>query len=343
MMQLKRPDVIGLCTLCLAITWGGSAAAASFTDINEQSPLYMPTEYLKVMGIMKGYDDGTFRPDTKVNRAEAVKLIVAPLISAEQITAISKSAYGDVPADAWYMPYVEFAREKLGIIDGPPKATSFHPTDPVRKAQLFKMFFIANNVDVQGMYSELKTPFSADAADVGAWYYPYMRYALASSMTMVTQEGTLGPDRELTRGDIAMLLYRYYMYRDGRRTQALLSEAESEIVNVLQQLEKQNLDQAYFAASRALIASRGALTSKPDEPLVKGAVKTAEGFQTLVQAYFAGSQKQFAQAAQLASDAWHLAEKAKEFSPSLASVADQMQTIAKNMADEARKLQTAPQ
>ncbi len=316
--------------------WSTAAHAASFTDVPEKSPLFAAVEYLKLINVMQGYQDGTFRPDNKVNRAEAVKLIVSPLVTAQDLQGFAKSAYSDVPADAWYMPYLEVARQKFEIIDGPPKATAFNAANPVQKAQFFKMFFLANKIDVKGLYSEVKLPFANDVVDSNAWFYPHMRYALATSMTMVTQEGKLSPERELTRGDIALLLYRYAMYKDGRRTQALLSEAESEIVNVLQQLEKQDVNQAMFAAARSFIAARGALTSKPDEPIVKGAVKTAEGFQTLVMAYIAGSDKRFNDAIKLAGDAWHLAEKAKEFSPSLATVSAQMQTISKTIADEAR-------
>jgi hypothetical protein len=322
----------------------GAAAQStpSFKDVPASSTLFAAVEYLKLIGVMQGYEDGTFRPDSEVKRAEAVKMIVAPLVTAEDLRKYAKSPYSDVEEGTWFLPYVEAARQKLAIVDGPPKVTAFKPADPVQKAQFFKMFFLANDIDAKGMYSELKLPLASDVVDSNAWYYPYMRYALASSMTMVTKDGVLSPEKKLTRGDIALLLYRYYMYKDGRRTQALLSEAESEIVNILQLLEKQELNQAEFAASRSLVAARGALTSKPDEAVVKGAVKTSEGFQTLVQAYKAGALKDYPLAIELASSAWQLAAKAKEFSPALSTVASQMQTIAKNMADEARKLQAAP-
>jgi hypothetical protein len=316
--------------------------AQSFTDVPANSPMFGAVEYLKARGVMQGYGDGTFKPDNKVNRAEAIKLIIASTATAEALQPYTKTSYGDVPGDAWYLPYVEYAYKKAGIIDGPPKSSNFKGSDPVLKAQFFKMFFLANGIDVNGLYSEIKLPLAMDSASPTEWYYPYMRFAISSSMTMVGQDGRLGPDQQLSRGDIAMLMYRYYMYLDGRRTQALLSEAESEIVNILQQLEKQDIEQAGFAAARGLIASRGALTSKPDEAIVKGAVKTSEGFQTLVEAYRAGAAKDYAKVIQLTGDAWHLAQKAQDFSPALATVTAQMQTIAKDMADEARKLQAAP-
>ena len=169
-----------------------------------------------------------------------------------------------------------------------------------------------------------------------------MRYALASSIMTVNTSGQLEPARELTRADIAVFLYRFVMYQQSRRTQALLSETENEIVNVLQQLDAKDINQATYASARALVAARGALTSKPDEPLVKGALKTAEGFQLLVQAYAAGTAGKLDDVITLTKKAWTTADEARTFSPSLATLATQMQTIAKNMADNARALQAKP-
>jgi hypothetical protein len=336
MRTLRYFSLLGL---LLAFPVISSAQTASFSDVPADSSLYSAVEYLRAQGSMQGYGDGTFRPNAKVNRAEAVKVIISTLSTPPDLSGITQSPYSDVAADAWYLPYVSYAQSKLGIIDGPPKATAFNPGNPVLKAQFLKMFFIANGIDTKSLYSELNLPFSADVSNVNEWYYPHIRYAIATSMTMVTSNGTFGPDRELTRGDIALLLYRYYMYRDGRRTQALLSEAEGEIVNVLQLLDSGNVIDAEMASARSLVASRGALTSKPDEALVKGAVKISEGFRLLVQAYKAGAEKRYADVIKLSSDAWHLADKARSFSSSLSTVADQMQAISKSMADEARKLQ----
>ncbi len=314
-------------------------SAASFSDLPTTHPAYAAVEYLKSQGIIQGYADGTFKPNQTVNRAEAVKILVAPLVSSADLAAMTTSSYTDVPAGSWYLSYVELANQKMHIIDGPPKSSVFRPTLPVTKAEYFKLLELSQGADPAGAYKEIRLPMSSDVQNPDDWFYPYMRYALASSMMTVNVDGTLAPAKTLTRSDVAIFLYRYLMFKQNRRTQALLSETENEIVNVLQQLDAKDSDQASFASARALIAARGALTSKPDEPLVKGALKIAEGFQMLVQAYKAGAEGRLEDVLKLAGDAWKTAEKAREFSPSLATLATQMQTIAKNMADSARALQ----
>jgi|CXWL01.1.fsa_nt_gi hypothetical protein len=326
----------GMAPVCFAQT------TPTFSDVPLSHQAFSAVEYLKEQGILQGYADGTFKPNQKVNRAEAIKILVAPLVSETELKGFTSSAYSDVAAGAWYLPYVESARQTLQIIDGPPKTSTFRPSAPVKHAELLKMLELSQGENPAASYSEIRLPLAMDVVNADDWYYPYMRYAIASSMVTINSDGTLEPAKELTRADVSMLMYRYFMFKQNRRTQALLSETENEIVNVLQQLDAKDINQAAFASARALIAARGALTSKPDEPLVKGAIKTAEGFQLLVQAYVAGVEGRLDDVLKLTGEAWKTADKARAFSLSLDTLASQMQAIAKNMADNARSLQAQP-
>ena len=325
-------------TLVLTLGISHSAFAQeqqSFSDIPTDHPVWAAAEYLKSRGIISGYDDGTFKPNKAVNRAEALKIIIGGLVTAEQLNLVKSTDFSDVPADAWYLPYVEIAKIN-GIIDGPPKKTAFKGVNPVIKVEFNKMLLLAQQVDPVGSYNEIRLPIASDVSNVDEWFYPYMRYAITSSMTMISQDGLLHPDRELTRGETALLLHRYLMYERGRRTQALLSESESEILVILSMLEDNNIEQAEYASARALLASRGAHTSKPDEPIVIGALKVSEAFRALVRAYRSGVNRDFPEVERLAKDAWALAEQAKNAESSLKTLADQVQTIAQNMASSAR-------
>lgn len=328
---------LALLSFSLAVPVAALAQTSSFSDVPTTSPLSPAIEYLKSQGILQGYSDGTFRPEQTVTRAEAVKVIVAPLVSAEELATYTTTGFNDIPAGSWYLPFTEAAVKKLKAIDGPPAKPAFKGSNGVTLAEFLKIMEVANGINPAAAYSEITSPIATDVVNSSDWYYAPVRYAITASMVIVSEDGTIQPGRTLTRSDVATLLYRFLMYQQGRRTQALLSETEGEIVNVLQLLDTKDIVQADLASTRALLAARGALASRPDEPIVKGAMKTAEGFRSLVSAFIAGSTGQYQQAVDLAGAAWNLANKAREFSPSLDSLAVQMQTVAKTMADEARK------
>lgn len=328
-----------VCTAVFALSLllpslASAAETAAFKDIPSGSPVAEAAEYLRSVGIVSGYPDGTFRPDQKVNRAEAIKVIIAPLLKKEALDQLTTTPFSDIKAGEWYLPYVEAARQN-SIVDGPPAKTAFNGIKPVTKMEFIKMVLLAYRIDPSA-YSEIRLPLSTDATDPAAWYYPYLRYAITASMTMVTAEGTLDPGRELTRGDTALLLYRFLMYRNGKRTQALLSEAESEILVVLGSLKENNVEQAEYASARALLAARGANAGAPNQPLVQGALKITEAFRAIVRAYRAGMNQQFDEVIRLCGDAWNLAARGKELSSGLASLSDQVQKLSKNLADSAR-------
>lgn len=343
-MNLRTYFCTGIATL---VSWSVLAAGAhaqqaqSFPDVPPNHYAYQAVEFLKANNFVSGYDDGTFRPGSKVNRAEAMKFIVAPLIKQEILDQFASVAFPDVADDAWFMPYVAYGVQ-AGVIDGPSKKPAFYGANPVIKVEFLKMLLLANNIDPNA-YSEIHLPLSSDVQNPDEWYYPYMRYAISSSMMMISENGTLEPAKEMTRADTAVFLHRLLMYREGRRTQALLSEAESEILVILGTLEKNDIEQAEYASARALIAARGAHASKPDIPVVQSALKITEAFRALVSAYRTGIVGDLDKVINFAGDAWNLAEKAKNIEPNMAKLAEQVQNIAKNMADSARQLKEEQQ
>ncbi len=62
--------------------------------------------------VVAGYDDGTFRPNDSVNRAEAIKMLI--LAAQVNLTNASGSSitFPDVLPTDWFAPYVQLAAER---------------------------------------------------------------------------------------------------------------------------------------------------------------------------------------------------------------------------------------
>lgn len=327
------PRIIAL-TLLSVLPAVATAQGASFNDVPTGHARFAAVTYLSNRGMLSGYEDGTFRPDQPVNRAEAVKIIVSALLGEKQPETYGKTSYADVADDAWYKPYVETALQEFRMIDGPPSTNLFAPERQVNVAEFLKILLTGYGIDAVASYGELALPLASDEADVTAWHYPYVRYALSASM-ITSRETLLEPQRQLTRGDVAEMLYRFLLYRDGQQTQTLLSTSENELLTALRMMENGSATEARYAAARSLLAARGALALQPDESLAKGSVKAAEAGLSLAKASAVVSSNS-SSAIDLASTAWHLADRAKQFTSSLSSIAAQLQKMASGIADQAR-------
>ena len=87
---------------------------------------------LTKMGIINGYEDGTFRPNNPITRAELTKMAVSFFSSADKFFGKTPS-FSDVPADAWYTRFIA-AAEELGLINGYPDGT-FRPNNYITRAE----------------------------------------------------------------------------------------------------------------------------------------------------------------------------------------------------------------
>ncbi len=323
-------------TMTAAPALAKSGSSGPFSDVSPDDPTYDAIVYLKQQSILDGYKDGTFRPDQKVNRAEALKIIATSVLSDKSRLSYKTTDFSDVSAGDWYMPYVAWAEKQNGIISSPPKATAFHPSRNVTKSEFIKMFFAARKVDTTA-FGDIHVALSNDIKDSSQWYYPSMRYAIATSTTEVYANGLYEPDRQITRSDVALLMYRYLMYKQGKRTQTLLSDIQKDMENVVDDLSKNKVSDASYASVRAVLMARGAHEIAADQTVVKVAVKTSEGYHSLVLAYQAGMKGNLKGVVKNSKDAWTSGQEAKKLSPDAATLATQLQKYATSFAEEARK------
>ena len=167
------------------------AMAATYPDVTADSQYASAIEQLSALGIMEGFDDGTFKPDEKVTRAQMAKLVVGAknmLAAAESNTTVMFEDVAPGKAD-WAIGYVATAANE-GIINGT-SATTFDPNATVTYAQATKML-----VNACG--------FDAYAQQVGGWPSGYLSYGY----TLGINEGIsgVGNDTELTRGQVAQMV-----------------------------------------------------------------------------------------------------------------------------------------
>ncbi|QJD84705.1 S-layer homology domain-containing protein [Cohnella herbarum] len=93
------------------------ANAASFTDVSGNHWAYAAIRNAQSYGIMEGYKDHSFRPEQKLTRAEAVK-VLNRLFERGPLYGVDKPTFRDVPQTYWaYNEVEEAAQEHQWAID----------------------------------------------------------------------------------------------------------------------------------------------------------------------------------------------------------------------------------
>ena len=134
-------------SLILALTMvlsslGTIGFAASFSDVDSASSYSSAVSLLTALELLKGYEDGTFRPDGDITRAEFATVVVRTMGQANAAaSAAGTTAFEDVAPDNWASGFISVAAN-LGILSGYGDG-NFGPEDNVTYEQAVKMMVCA--------------------------------------------------------------------------------------------------------------------------------------------------------------------------------------------------------
>lgn len=148
---------------------------------------------------IKGYPDGTVRPEASLTRAEAAAILyrVMEKSCVERFHAES-SSFRDVPDGKWYTTYVA-TLEKAGVIVDS-KDGNFRPNDAITRAELASM--LAQFANVTGGTNTF--------SDVPAthWAADYIAAAVRSGWIQGYPDGTFRPEQTIKRAEMTAMVNR---------------------------------------------------------------------------------------------------------------------------------------
>ncbi len=214
----------------LAITPTELEDCETFSDVSgHEHEVYI--RYLATLGLVSGFDDGTFGPDTTLTRAEAATLFeisngVANTDPGFGTAPAAGSAcdFSDVTASDWFAGWVWQACKDgfmSGVGDG-----KFDPNNLLTRGQIVTIFNNVANVIasapglIGGYMATANTlaiayptnPVVRTAAwmdvPVGAYYAGPVQLAYGWGVADGTSATTFWPDQPATRGEYIKMLYR---------------------------------------------------------------------------------------------------------------------------------------
>lgn len=199
---IKATDSKGNAKADVAITLKDKKNNSANGTTDKNGMLILPASEHKAY--IFGYEDGTFRPDNNMSRAEAAA-IFARLISEKKDEKISgKSNFNDVSKNEWYSDYIGYL-SKYGIIKGYSDNT-FRPNDNVTRAE-----FVAMTVRFNALFNEIKKgSYTVKYTDVASNYWAYSDIAYAKNVGWLNgyADGSFKGDNAITRAEVVTVVNR---------------------------------------------------------------------------------------------------------------------------------------
>lgn len=146
-----------------------------YTDVATDSWYNNAISTLSNMGIINGYEDGSFQPNASITRAEFTAIATRFF----DYTAEYDGAFNDVASGSWYADYVQAAVD-MGLVDGYPDG-GFHPNSYITRAEAVTIVNrVLNRVPHEDYLLSTRVMNTWPDNVYGAWYYADMQEATNS-------------------------------------------------------------------------------------------------------------------------------------------------------------------
>jgi CubicO group peptidase (beta-lactamase class C family) len=178
------------------------AAGLRFKDVPTTSWAFAAVTDLSTRGLVTGYEDGKFHPDSVVTRAEYAKLVCTSL--GVEPETVRSNPFGDVSAAHWAAGYVAAAVRK-GWLTGYPGGL-FKPEGPVSTAEV-----LAAIARSQSWNDTATLPYTDVQPDY--WAHAFIEACFTRGIIRnpdpgIESGGELSPEGHCTRAQTCVLLSR---------------------------------------------------------------------------------------------------------------------------------------
>lgn len=211
---LARRAVTALLVLCSLWVVAVPASATGphfFPDVRPTEWFCADVSYASRRGIVRGDDDGMFRPNDPVTRGEFVTMLARLLLSEQYPEALPESPFVDVSENRFYTKAVLWACSSQ-ITNGT-SDTTFSPNDHILRQDMATMIYRAEALPELGELPELTEAFHfADEADISLYAKDALLKLQLQGVLKGNPDGCVKPKNKLTRAEAVTVLTRIHLY-----------------------------------------------------------------------------------------------------------------------------------
>ena len=219
------------------------AVSIDFIDLSDSHWAYSTIIKMAEEGLIKGYEDGTFKPEKEVTREEFAQMIYNAVEKEATIEQLQN--YYDVPNTRWSYNAVQLVGNSL-------KETSdgyvyFYPTQPIQRQEVAKVlsdFFEYEEKDTISLNNTFK-----DANSIKEEYSSAVANMYESGLMQGVQEDEFAPEKSLTRAQAATMISRIIDKIGKKEVEPKPIENEKDLNLEFLKLENQKKNMIYSPLS----------------------------------------------------------------------------------------------
>ena len=205
-MKLKRILAGALAVACVSsinVFAADTASKTGFSDVNESTDEGQAIVKMYEAGYIKGYEDGTFKPNGNITRAELTRVfnqVFGYKADEEKLKSVKNFADNN-ENDAWYYNDVRIAQSN-GYISGFGDNT-FRPKDNFTRQQTCVVLAQAAKLP-----TEVKDDIKIND-EVAQWAESYVKRAISAGAFSLEKNDTFRATDNITRGEVCLALAKY--------------------------------------------------------------------------------------------------------------------------------------
>ncbi|MGI6492118.1 MAG: S-layer homology domain-containing protein [Pelotomaculum sp.] len=196
--MIKKATGIVILTLALLFSLAGYAFASGFADLESHWAAGQINQWVE-QGLVAGYEDGTFKPDRQVTRAEFVVLINRAFKVDKEASDLQ---FTDVRPGSWYYEDVA-AAAAAGYITGYPDGSFGAERSITRQEAAAVLVKLLKLAPAEGGASDFK-----DADHIAAWAAGYVGAVVRDGLMMGMPDQTFQPQKSISRAEAVVSLSR---------------------------------------------------------------------------------------------------------------------------------------
>lgn len=170
---------------------------STFTDIDTHWAKKWIEDAVK-LGFVSGYEDGTFKPDRTITRAEFSKLMNSALHTDKKATL----SFTDVGNKEWF--YKEIQKSVASGFFSGYENNTFRPNNPIKREEVAKVVSSAITIgEAEGEGATLLT----DYVSIQEWAKSSVNAVYNKGYILGYPEGVYRPEKALTRAEAVKIIY----------------------------------------------------------------------------------------------------------------------------------------